>query len=144
MTPAESKGELRQRLDASLDRVTARAGVDTMLAFYANERAEGVIEEDEGDMLLLQWGTYTFGGPPTFRVNVTRQFILPDEDEPYQLSLTFHHAPDGGVGSIASGNRWCHSVADVAAFRTFVDQLPALSATDHLQASRVELTYSQT
>ncbi len=144
MTPAESEGELRQRLGTSLDRVTARTGVDTMLAFYANERAEGVIEEDEGDMLLLQWGIYTFGGPPTFRVNVTRQFIVPDEDEPYQLSLTFHFSPDANLGAIASGNRWCHSVADVATFRTFAAQLPALSAVEHAEPSRVELTYSQT
>ncbi len=142
MTPAKSDTELRRRFNVPLDRLTARQGIDAMLAFYADQRADGVHVDEDGDMLLFQWGVYSFSGPPTFQLNLTRQFILPDEDEPYQLSLTFHHAPSDQMKALKSGNRWCHSTDGLPEFRTFIDSSAAVAVALGLKPIRVDLTFS--
>jgi hypothetical protein len=86
MKPNQSKGALRKRLGGSIDSLTAGHGITAMLEFYATQRAEGVASNG-GDMLLFQWGIAT-AEPAEFYLNITRQFILADEDEPYHLSLS--------------------------------------------------------
>ncbi len=143
MTPTESDTELRRRVGVPLDSLAVRQGIEAMLAFYADQRADGVHMDEDGDMLLFQWGVYSFSGPPTFQLNLTRQFILPDEDEPYQLSLTFHHAPSDQMKALEAGNRWCHSTDDLPEFRTFIDRSAAVAAAMGSQPLKVDLTFSQ-
>ena len=46
------------------------------------------------DMLLFQCGTYDWNKKGKFfEFDITRQFILPEEDEPYQLALTLSFEP---------------------------------------------------
>ena len=136
MTPAESSTELLRRIAVPVDRLTTRQGIDAMLAFYADQRADGVHMDEDGDMLLFQWGVYSFSEPPTFQINLTRQFILPEEDEPYQLSLTFHYAPSDQMKALKEGNRWCHSTADLPEFTTFIDRSAAVARIPTLNPSK--------
>src|SRR5438874_3186994 len=70
-------------------------GVDLVLDFYQNERADGCPMADDGDMLLYQWGCYDWSDGESFELNITRQLIEGGEDEDIrQLSLTFRFVPN--------------------------------------------------
>jgi len=143
VTPADSEAEFLHRISGPLDQLTVGRGIDEMLRFYADQRADGTTMDEDGDMLLFQWGTYDFVPPPTFQLNITRQFILPDAEETYQLSLTFHYLPTGQMQALKEGNKWCYRDNGLAAFRDVVNQSEAISATVGAVPLRVELRFNQ-
>lgn len=143
MTPRTAKTRFLGRLDAaglSLAALPLVAGIEAMLAFYAEERADGC-DLDDGDMLLFQWGANDWGGGPTFDVNITRQFMTAD-DEVRQLALTFRY--DADASPIASGNRWCESPDGLDELRTFLAASAGLVAVWDRVPVRVELKFGRT
>ena len=134
----------RRRLGRPIEDLTPRAGIEAALAFYAEQRADTAPMDADGDTLLYQWGTYSFSGPETFRLNLTRQFFLWDEDdeEPYQLSLTFHYEPTEALSSLDSGNQWCEEPETVEAFRVFISASPAYNAVADAVPMRVTLEFN--
>jgi hypothetical protein len=108
---------------------------DCMLRFYAQARAEGCVLDEAGDMLLFQRGVYDLGAGPMFEIDLTRQVILPDEDDDdaiWQLHLTFRYAPSTDLAVIGEGNLWCHSPSDLPTFEDSIRASPALAAVaDH-------------
>ena len=105
-----------------------------ILRFYDVHRIEGTTIEEDGDMLLFQWGVYDWGKGPSFELDLTRQAIalIPADDEYEweeqdirQLCCTFYYLPEP-FRSIEEGNRWCHSPAGLAAFQQFVLEHPVL------------------
>jgi hypothetical protein len=71
-------------------------------------------------MLLFQWGTYDWGQGEHFQLDLTRQLILNDEAEDediWQLSLTFLFDPVGDLKAVGAGNEWCQSPHALAQFR---------------------------
>ena len=143
MTPMESEAEFRKRLGNPAEQLKPRQGLDSMLAFYAGQRAECAPPEEDGDMLLFQWGTYDFAAPPTFQLDITRQFIVPDEDEPYQLHLTFHFASTSALQALNSGNKWCSDPNHLTAFRRFIEASAPYRAVADVEPLRVELDFEQ-
>ncbi len=155
MRPDESADRLRDFARANgvdLKKCTPQAGIAQMLAFYREVAVEGCSDED-GDMLLFQWGTYDWGKGKAFELDITRQFIdmhpdYGDDDEDddgdddeqgqfSQLSLTFHFAPSPELDALDMGNRWCESQADLADFEAYVaGTAPMLSLGDK-RAKRV-------
>jgi hypothetical protein len=61
--------------------LSLRDGIEAMLDFYRDMRANGCLLDEYADMLLFQWGTYGRGEP--FSLDLTRQliFYVPEEDE---------------------------------------------------------------
>lgn len=123
-----------------------------MMTFYDTVPAEGALgEEDDGDMLLFQWGVPR-RRPEVFLVNITRQVIYPldesearessddDEDEGYeddeteteiwQLRLDFELAADEELTALGRGNLWCHAHDDIDAFRDEVFASEAFRALE--------------
>jgi hypothetical protein len=148
MKPGAAKTRFLKRLEAaglSLDSLTPAAGVEAMLTYYAEERAEGCPFEDDGDMLLFEWGTYDWGDGPAFEIAITRQLIVPDDEneEPRQLGLTFRFDPSVGDG-VRKGNRWCRSLDELANFRRFVTRSAALKAVAQQSAVSVAVRYGRT
>ena len=80
----------------ALDALAVEDGVAAMLAFYADHRAQHTRLDEDGDMLLLQWGDGQLG--------ITRQMIRSgDPDSPVmQLSLSF----DADDGLPRAGHSW--------------------------------------
>jgi hypothetical protein len=146
MTPRQSEKALTKRLTAGgrkLDQLTAAEGVAAMLEFYAEQRADRCNVDEDGDMLLYQWGVYDFDNGDSFMFDITRQFILLDEDEPYQLSLVFHFEPTPQRRGIESGNQWCHLPADLGQFRKFVLNSPPYRAVAAERPTKVQLYFNQ-
>jgi hypothetical protein len=126
--------------------LTPAEGIAAMIACYADERVDGCDVEDEGDMLLYQWGVNDWGAGEAFEVNITRQLIVADDEDdgPRQLSLTFRFEPCGALRAVRGGNRWCASPRGVAAFSRFVTSSRAYGAVDGLPVAQVSLTFGRT
>lgn len=119
--------------------LSVRDGIEAMLAFYRNERADDCSLDDDGDMLLFQWGTYDWGRGPELELDITRQFVTGDgeDDGIWQLSLTFFFPQS----VIASGDRWCHSPVEIDDFASFVRSHGAYAAVAQAAPVRVELDF---
>jgi len=122
---------------ASVAGLSVPNGIEAMLEFYRSTRAKDCSLEDDGDMLLFQWGPYQVGTEHRFEVNLTRQFIPDggDDDDIWQLSLTFVYAPS----TMAGGNRWCTAPDGLDEFARFVRASAAYTAACLSAALRVEL-----
>jgi len=101
--------------------MTPRSGLDGMVSFYCDVRAEDCDIVLDGDMLLFQWGTYDWGDGPRFEFDITRQLSRSGEDEDiWQLHLTFRFEPTDELRLLGKGDRWCHSVEGLDEFTEFV------------------------
>jgi hypothetical protein len=91
--------------------MTPEAGFAALVDFYRDVRTTDCETRPEADMLLVQWGVYDWGKREHFSFNVTRQFVLVEgEDEDiFQLGLTFNFLPTANLRSFGRGNRWCES-----------------------------------
>lgn len=119
-----------------LSTLSVREGIEAMLEFYRSERATDCALENDGDMLLFQWGTY---GSSKFELDITRQFIQPsgEDDDIWQLSLTFFFPPN----DLTVGHRWCHSPDELEGFASFVRTHDAYAASAAASPIRVELDF---
>lgn len=102
--------------------LTVRTGVAEMLSFYESVSPLGCTNQN-GDMLLFQWGTYDWGDGPQFEINITRQFMesaAEDDDAISQLQVTFKFPPDRDPAALGNGNRWCNSQSEIQQFREYI------------------------
>ena len=143
MKHSNSEDALKKRLGQPVDAITPCYALDTMFAFYAEQRADDVAIDEDGDMLLYEWGVYGFTGPESFQLGITRQFIVTGEDEPYQLHLTLHFAPTDALRQLKSDSEWCHSPDELPAFRQSVESSAPFRAVADAKSSRVELRFEQ-
>ncbi len=127
-----------------LEALTPAEGVSAMLDFYRSQRAEDCDVEEDGDMLLFQWGTYDWGSGEHFELDITRQ-LAPDVGEfdfsASQLSLTFLFEPSGALRALGEGNRWAYTPEDLSDFESFVRGSAALQAVASRTDGRVELDF---
>lgn len=132
-----------RRLGAGEIPRTPRAGVEAMTAFYRDVRADDVDMQSDGDMLLFQWGMVDRGDGDMFEVDITRQFIrgAGEDDDIWQLHLTYRFPPTEALRAIGKGDRWCERPAQVAALELFVAAHPAMAATGARADCRAELEY---
>lgn len=114
-----------------------------MLGFYQNDRADGCLIDQDGDMLLYQWGTYDWGKGESFELDITRQFIenASEDENIKQLSLTFRFHPTEGFRQIGEGNLWCSSPEGIEVFRAFIFDSPAFSAISSAESWKVALEF---
>lgn len=126
--------------------VTASQLTETMTAWYEAERAEDVVVEESGDMLLFQWGTYDWGDGEMFEVDLTRQLIAKgaaDDDAIWQLSWKVLFAPSVATAGLGEGNRWCGRPSEVDAFRGFIGSSDAMRFAASHPALRAEVNYGE-
>lgn len=146
MKSRDAKLRFLSHLDAAgvaMADLTMTSGIHAMLDFYTSVRADGCSFENDGDMLLFEWGPNDWGIEPTFDVSITRQFLRED-DEIDQLTLSFRFDPAHAPVGDSAGNRWCHSLEQAEDFRRFVTESTALLATTELTPVSVELRYGRT
>lgn len=138
----------RRFLDArSLDlaSLSADAGVRSVLEFYRTTRFD-TPSIGNPDMLLFQWGTYDWGDGQHFELDLTRQLIWPsseedDEDEIWQLSLTFKFQPPDELRALGSGDRWCEDLSEIEEFEKYIQTSSVLRAVASRIGPLVELSF---
>jgi hypothetical protein len=134
MNVENAKKEFENRLVSSGQGIPAAKpalGIPEMLSFYRDVRADDADMADGGDMLLFQWGTYDWGSGEMFELDITRQLIpkeAADDDEIWQLGLTYSFAPDDKLRALQDGNRWASGVTELQEFEAFVVSHPAFEA----------------
>jgi hypothetical protein len=127
--------------------LSVRDGFESMLDFYRDMRANGCALEEDGDMLLFQWGTYLTLRPDGFlddasNLNLTRQ-LIPEgaqDDDIWQLGITFEFAPAEFRG-LRSGDKWCHSLEELPQFRKYVLASAPFAACGGFEIRRRSLSY---
>lgn len=134
---------LCKTLSPEIDDLLPQDGISGMIKFYQMERVKKCDITNDGDMLLFEWGTYSFTGQKEFQINITRQFILSREDEPYQLSLRFTFPINERNQSWNAGSFWCHGPEEVHAFLSQIENNLAFHEMRQQKATRVELTFGQ-
>lgn len=150
MTPENAKKELETRIKQAgiaVGELTPAQGIRLMLDFYKDVRADTCELDENGDMLLFQWGTYDWGEGRSFQCDITRQFIVAhseDEDDHVamsQLSFTFHFTPSAQFDAIKSSNRWCGRLGELGVFEAFITGSDAYRAVQASRAAKVTLRY---
>lgn len=112
------------------------------IRLYISERIAQTNIDEDGDMLLYQWGTYR----GFFEVDLTRQIMLnladPDEaaDSIVQLSVTFRFNLTADTMSISNGNCWCNTLSEVEEFKTMLTDSAAFIWAQ--QAAVVDISVS--
>ncbi len=129
-----------------MDGLTPVQGIRLMLDFYRDVRADGCELDEDGDMLLFQWGTYDFGDGRSFQFDLTRQLTVaePEEDDDSamsQLSFTFHFTPSAQFDALKDGNRWCSTPDELEDFETFITGSDAHRAVATARPAKVTLEY---
>jgi hypothetical protein len=147
MKPTNAKMELEKRISESgtpLSSFTPAHGIRLMLDFYRDVRTDGCELDGDGDMLLFQWGTYTFAKAKSFQLDITRQFILTEpegDDAMSQLSFTFHFTPSPEFDALKRGERWCHTPGDLQDFEAFITGSAPYLVISTAQPQKVTLEY---
>ena len=134
-----------QLTQEAMQQLSAANGIGHMMLFYLRVRADDCSLDNDGDMLLFQWGTYDWGTGPTFQINMTRQFLITKSDgdeEMSQLSLTFHYPTDGHTALLGKGNRWCKHPSALKPLRDFIQESAPFKALRDSTSARVALEWS--
>ncbi len=100
---------------------------ESVINSYESIRIIGASLDEDGDMLLFQWGSYDWGQGRQFDLDLTRQVIPSGQDDPpiVQLHCTYSYGPTA-FEEISSGNLWCQNPAEIDAFRAYVLESIAL------------------
>jgi hypothetical protein len=150
MNPSESKSRFEQFVagsGGSVTKLTAADAIRHMLAFYRQVRALDCPLNEDGDMILFQWGAYNFGQGDTYRYDITRQFIMSGsdgDDGMSQLSLTVHFAVTEALRALKKGNRWCSSPSQADEFEQFIRSHQVTAIVASLTPTRTTLVWSPT
>lgn len=137
-----AQAECLERLRAKLPdsgMLTPRALLALMIADYEGTAIPGCDREQDGDMLLAQWGTYDFFGEPEYHFDVTRQFtVTAFEDGPMsQLQMTLRYTPRDDRRY--EGNLWSHSHPTLESFRQAVEEQPGFRVVADAAAPKLSM-----
>ena len=145
MTSSEAKARFEAILSQRENRDSPDVLFSSLLDFYRDERVEDCRIEDDGDMLLYQWGTYDWGQGRWFDLSITRQFIPEggEDDEIFQLLVSAKYSPTPDLDSLGSGNRWCGSPDELSQFDEFVSASAALKKLADQPCDKLEVEYNQ-
>jgi len=104
MTPVQCLNELKIRIPDGTSLVDA---LERFISFFASTDIEGCDKENDGDMLLFQWGG-PYSWDSYYSINLTRQYSFEDDDGEYlgmqQLGMDCKYDPESI--NIESGNLW--------------------------------------
>ena len=100
--------------------------IEEFLKLYADTRISHTNLEENGDMLLFQWGTYDGGEGSYFEFDITRQVISPDHEDDEseegikQLKVTFKYLPTPSSKKLKDGNAWCENPSGLSEFKSLI------------------------
>jgi hypothetical protein len=104
-------------------------------------------KENDGDMLLFQWGDEDFDDEPDafYVVDFTRQFSL-EKDKEYlsmkQLEVCYYYNKSDIPSFPKSGNKWSTSFEEIELFLEWVTTTEAYLAIQNTKPVKQTITYS--
>ena len=127
----------------NIDVLRFESTIAAFFDFYRDEQAEGCALDDDGDMLLFEWGTVDWGEGEHFELSLARQLIFgPGDGKIWQLKLTYAFEPTGPFRALGDGNRWCAAPEDLGDYRNAVlDSDPYRTAADHAEIGIVSIGF---
>jgi hypothetical protein len=148
MTPSNSAATYKDWLESRKIHLAALSTpqlVTETLSFFQTIRCEGLAPGAESDMLLYQWGIYSWGQGEHFEFDITRQFVAQGkvgDAALSQLRVTAYFRPTEDLRRIRAGNRWCERVDQVEQLREFVQASAAYKAVSQVAPQRVVAEWS--
>ncbi|MFD8100244.1 hypothetical protein ACFV24_11960 [Nocardia fluminea] len=127
----------------AVDKFDAITAIGSMTMFYAYHRVTEVDIDNDGDMLLFQWGIYG-SDQQEFVYDITRQVITGsgDDDSIRQLSLTLHYPTTATSQSLGNGSRWCPHPEQAETFLALVAHHPATTHVGSAHPYRIQVTFN--
>lgn len=140
MKSSEALSTLTGMLTAAGVNPASPSGTDlgralTVFRDFSAMPVEDVNKEEDGDMVLFQYGTYDWGSGEFFEVDLVRQLMPPGEDDEedddviIQLHCTFRYRPTDSLRALGSFERWM-AVGDEATFWKAIQAMPAFGLTE--------------
>lgn len=125
--------------------LTPAQAIERVIEFYEKYRVAHCHLDEDGDMLLNQWGLYDWGegDGEHFEWNLTRQILTAagdGDEEIAQLSLTFQYAQESALKSLGEGEMECDDPDEVAEFRASVEKSKAFVAVCQRTPTAVTLS----
>lgn len=147
MPPSDSAPALQRflaehRIDIGI--ATLAEFVGALVDFYQKVAFSGLAPIAEADMLLFQFGIYDWGHGEYFEFDITRQFIVDDEEDDdaiSQLHCTARYEPSVLLRAVGRGDRWCKSRDGLAEFKSHIEASPAYLAALPLSAKGTQITW---
>jgi hypothetical protein len=96
--------------------LTPQAGLDLMLRFYS--------DDPNGDSMTYFWGCVTCHGDEEVGINITRLIEDPCS-QTMHLALLFKFGPRAVAGDFPERMKWCIDPADLATFRSAIEESPS-------------------
>ncbi|HEY0073529.1 MAG TPA: hypothetical protein VGB77_05455 [Abditibacteriaceae bacterium] len=148
MKPLDSLAQFKKFVTQAgyeVEKMPASTAFQLMLAFYRQVRAENCPLDNDCDMLLFQWGIYDWGKGEFFEYDITRQFMMPvneDYDEISQLRLILYFSASETLRQIPKGNRWCAAPDEANEFESFILGHQSTQMVENLKPAKVELVWN--
>ncbi|MFW5697570.1 MAG: hypothetical protein ACOCX1_03310 [Fimbriimonadaceae bacterium] len=141
----QSAEVFEERLSLSrrqVDKLSAPAGVDEMVSFYEEVRADDCFGE-HSDALLFQWSHMGTGENRRFVVEISRQFECDNADEIYQLALSFNYPAYVEIENLGDGEEWCDKPQDAAEFISKIMKSKVMQNVRDLRPEEITLRYEE-
>ena len=149
ITLEEVEQEYRKKIQETFDHegsLTATAMVELMVNLSQELKVENISdnEDPDSDMLLYQYGTYDWGDElgKHFSFDITRQFIEPEEDEPYQLSFVLIYDPEP-FRKLGSYDCWSRDFSDMESFISCIKTTDGFKLADEFAVKSYQLRFEQ-
>ncbi len=114
----------------------------TVFRDFSEIPVDDVNKAEDGDMVLLQYGTYNWGSGEFFEVDLVRQLMAPGEEDEeddnliFQLHCTFRFEPTESLRAFGSFERWM-TVGDEDTFWNEILAMPAFEVTETPSSANV-------
>jgi len=141
--------EYRQRILDALgeeDILDAESLVELAIELFRQIKVEGISESENSDydMLLFQYGVWNWGDEfgKHFSLDITRQFIKPEDDEPYQLHFQLIYDPEDFEG-MRSYNCWSMEFSGAEEFARHIKSTEGFEKAGKVKTKAYELLFEQ-
>lgn len=147
INPENTKTAFKERLtenNKAVSSLNLADGLSAMLGFYRDMRMKGCRLDEDEDIMLFHWGSYSGGNEETFEVAIARQLIVDSgtsAEAIWQLTLSFEYTMTEELQEQDSGQEWCYSPADLAEYEKLVLSLDAYTSLESQAPAKVELLY---
>lgn len=147
MRPRQAKAALNRFAKANginIKKSSPEQGFRQMFEFFKAVKLAGFERDDDGDMLLFQWGTYERDGRLVFLIDLTRQFYevkLGEYVGTSQLAIAYYFEATPSSDLIGHGDRWLSGGDDVDEFVEFVMKSEAFLLAGEREVEKVEFGF---